>query len=151
MKSLALVTALLILAPSAAHTQQVDAGAPATTRAGVYTAAQAERGRITYAGRCQSCHSAASHAGVAFEKKWKGRSVADLFMFASTEMPKNDPGSLDPNEYADVIAYLLKVNTMPVGKQELPADSASLAKVLIEIPPKVVKKAVPVKKAPKKP
>ena len=34
-------------------------------------------------------------------------------------MPKNDPGSLAPEDVADVVAYLLKMNAMPVGKDEL--------------------------------
>jgi mono/diheme cytochrome c family protein len=107
-----------------------------TTKAGVYTIAQAERGRMTYALSCRSCHTAASHTGVTFAKLWKDRTVADLFAFMSTEMPKSDPGSLDPEQYADVLAYLLKLNAMPAGTTELLADSSALAQIRIELPPK---------------
>ena len=47
-------------------------------------------------------------------------------------MPKNDPGSLAPEDVADVMAYLLKMNAMPVGPNELPADADSLKKFRIE-------------------
>jgi hypothetical protein len=47
-------------------------------------------------------------------------------------MPKNDPGSLAPDDVADVMAYLLKMNAMPVGPNELPADVDSLRKYRIE-------------------
>jgi hypothetical protein len=47
-------------------------------------------------------------------------------------MPKNDPGSLAPEDVADVMAYLLKMNAMPVGPNELPADVDSLKKYRIE-------------------
>ena len=128
--------AAIVLNSTVAFTQPQQTAAPSSTRAGVYTAAQAERGRITYAGMCRSCHSAASHSGVTFEKWWKGKTVADLFAYASTQMPKNNPGSMNPDEYADVVAYVLKLNAMPTGARELAADSASLATVLIEMPQK---------------
>ena len=50
-------------------------------------------------------------------------------------MPKNDPGSLAPEDVADVMAYLLKMNQMPVGSAELPADADSLKKFRIETKP----------------
>lgn len=136
------VLAGAILAKASLTSAQTKASAaPSSTRAGVYTAEQAERGRITYAGMCRSCHSAASHSGATFEKWWKGRTVADLFTFTSTQMPKNNPGSMNPDEYADVIAYLLKLNAMPTGAHPLAADSATLATVLIEMPQRTVKHA----------
>jgi hypothetical protein len=48
-------------------------------------------------------------------------------------MPKNEPGSLQPNEYADLVAYLLRMNDMPGGSEELPADSVALKKIRIEV------------------
>jgi hypothetical protein len=51
-------------------------------------------------------------------------------------MPKNDPGNLAPEDVADVMAYLLKMNAMPVGPSELPANADSLRKFRIEAKPK---------------
>jgi len=48
-------------------------------------------------------------------------------------MPKNEPGSLQPDEYADVLAYLLKLNDFPSGSEALPADSLALKKIRIEV------------------
>jgi mono/diheme cytochrome c family protein len=103
-----------------------------TTQTGVYSAEQAARGEDVYAGMCKSCHTAASHTGVAFQKSWDGHSLLDLFGYISTKMPKNEPGSLAPEEYADVLAYLLKLNQMPVGKTELPPDTTALGRIRIE-------------------
>jgi hypothetical protein len=47
-------------------------------------------------------------------------------------MPKNDPGTLAAEDAADVVAYLLKMNAMPVGKDELYPDADSLKKFRIE-------------------
>ena len=148
MNSPARLLPLVLVAAFAFRAAAQDPAAPSSTRAGVYTAEQAERGRITYAGMCKACHSPASHTGSTFEKWWKGRTVADLFAFTSSQMPKNNPASMNPDEYADVIAYLLKMNAMPAGKRELPADSAALASLLIELPPARAKRpsAAPVPK-----
>ena len=78
-----------------------------STLTGVYSEKQAARGQDVYAGMCRSCHAAATHTGVAFEKSWNGHPLSELFGFISTRMPKNEPGSLAPEEYVDVLAYLL--------------------------------------------
>ena len=144
MKTQLLVAALAIASCGATAAAQQDSTPTKTSRAGVYSAEQAERGRMQYAVNCRSCHPAASHTGVTFAKWWKDRTLADLFGYMSSQMPKNDPGSLAPEQYADVVAYLLKMNAMPAGPAELLPDSASLAQIRIELPPPVVKK----KKAP---
>ena len=133
------------------HSPDVAAQAgPTSTRSGIYTDAQAERGRRQYLGTCKLCHQPST--GPAFEKHWKGRSVGDLLTFMHTQMPKNDPGSLEPQQYADLAAYLLKVNAMPAGTTELASDPADLAEVMIEIPPKKSAKSTtsikPVKQQP---
>jgi cytochrome c len=103
-----------------------------STLSGVYTDEQASRGKDVYAGSCRSCHTPASHTGATFNKWWRGKHLSDLFLFVRTAMPKNDPGSLAPDDVADVMAYLLKMNAMPVGKEELPPDPDSLKKIRIE-------------------
>jgi mono/diheme cytochrome c family protein len=134
-----LVTGIILFAISILAAPRVSAQMPApgeqrTSHSGVYTAEQAERGRMTYALSCRSCHTAASHTGVTFAKWWKDRTVADLYGYMSTQMPKNDPGSLNPEQYAEVVAYLLKMNAMPAGTTELLADSSVLAQIRIELP-----------------
>ncbi|MEP6617750.1 MAG: cytochrome c [bacterium] len=146
--SRAMMVAVMCSIATVGSAQGTDSHATSSTLAGVYTPGQAERGRITYAGMCKSCHSPASHTGATFEKWWKGKSVATLFAFMSSQMPKNNPGSLNPDEYADVVAYLLKMNAMPTGTRELVADSTTLATVLIEMPQKTQRAAKPKATAP---
>ncbi|HKW09642.1 MAG TPA: cytochrome c [Gemmatimonadaceae bacterium] len=111
---------------------QHSASPTRSTQAGVYTAEQAARGHDVYAGMCRSCHTAESHTGAAFQK-WGGRSLSELFGYISTKMPKNEPGSLAPEDYADVLAYLLKLNQMPIGTAELPTDTTVLGTIRIEM------------------
>jgi len=119
-----------------------------STLSGVYTDEQASRGKDVYAGSCRSCHTPASHTGATFNKWWRGKRLSDLFGFISERMPKNDPGSLAPEDVADVMAYLLKMNAMPVGPNELPADVDSLKKYRIEAKSKSTTLPPPKRKKP---
>jgi hypothetical protein len=47
-------------------------------------------------------------------------------------MPKNEPGSLTPQEYVDVVAYLLRMNNLPTGSGDLSTDVAQLRRIRIE-------------------
>ncbi|HUF25576.1 MAG TPA: cytochrome c [Gemmatimonadaceae bacterium] len=124
------LAALMIAAhPAAAVAQN---GVPTSTRHGVYTRTQALRGEDIYAGNCRSCHTPESHTGSMFRTRWDGRPLSELYLYIVEAMPKADPGSLSPQEYADVLAYLLRLNRMPQGDADLPADPAALKTVRIE-------------------
>ncbi len=105
-----------------------------TTKARVYSAAQATRGEDLYMSLCLSCHPPATYTGAVF-KTWQGRNLGELLAFLQEKMPKNDPGSLTDKEYADVIAYLLKLNKMPTGRVDLPTDAKILRAINIDILP----------------
>ena len=104
-----------------------------STASGVYTEEQATRGRDTYQMQCKSCHTPASHTGATFASWWERKPLSELYLFVTTRMPKNEPGSLQPDEYVDLIAYLLKLNDLPSGSEPLPADSVALKKIRIDM------------------
>ena len=116
-----------------------SAQAQTSTKTGVYTADQAGKGADVFAGMCKSCHTPSVHTGPVFLKTWGDRPLWDLFDFISTKMPKNDPGSLPTDEYAQVLAYLLKLNDLPAGPAELPTDSVVLKTIRFEAAEKVHK------------
>jgi mono/diheme cytochrome c family protein len=105
-----------------------------TTLDGVYTQAQAARGEAVYTKSCVSCHQAdlagdgmaPSLAGKDFNNDWVDQTMSDLFERTRISMPGDKPGSLQPNEVADVLAFLLSKATFPAGQAELPADAAAL-------------------------
>jgi mono/diheme cytochrome c family protein len=100
-----------------------------STRSGVYTVEQAARGETTFARNCIGCHSTGAYATPAFVKKWNGRPLGALYSLIADTMPEDFPGVLSPAEYAQVVAYLLKLNRMPAGSEELPADLPALNKI----------------------
>jgi mono/diheme cytochrome c family protein len=112
---------------------QTSASEARTTASGVYTAEQAARGRETYAMQCRSCHTPASHTGTTFASWWDRKPLSELYQFVTTRMPKNEPGSLQPDEYVDLVAYLLKLNELPSGAEPLPADSVAMKKIRIDV------------------
>jgi hypothetical protein len=118
------------------HQARNSGNAGKTTLQGVYSAAQATRGQRTFESICLSCHPLPTQTGQVFAKRWRGQTVADLYGFVAETMPKNDPGSLAPREIAQVIAYLLKINGMPAGAAELPANEVTLKGIRIEVPVK---------------
>lgn len=100
--------------------------------AALYTEAQAEAGKQVYAEACAVCHgddlqgkSAPPVAGSAFLGKAKilEWSVANLRHVVVTTMPRSNPGSLSPKQYADVLAYLLAVDCYPAGEQPFPTEA----------------------------
>ena len=100
-------------------TAVVAAQAPKSVNEGVYTAAQADRGAAVFKTTCTACHDTARFTGDEFLSGWTGKSLHALFDHISTSMPEDNPGSLKPQQYADVVAYFLKLNGYPAGKTEL--------------------------------
>ena len=122
-----------VLAPARA------AGPAKTTLDGVFTDAQAARGKAQYNTSCSTCHmedlsgsgQALPLAGDAFMDVWEGQSVADLLGLVQGTMPQDKPGSLTSQEAIDIITYLLQQNKFPAGKEELKNDPDALKNILI--------------------
>lgn len=106
---------------------------------GVYTVEQATRGQVLYDEQCASCHGselnggsrAPSLAGDEFSANWNNATLGDLFEYQRFSMPQNDPGSLSPQENADILAYMLQKGHYPPGATELSTDIEDLKTVTL--------------------
>jgi S-disulfanyl-L-cysteine oxidoreductase SoxD len=134
------VAAFVVIAAAAAGWCSGVASAQAGGRTvwdGVYTTAQADRGKGLYAGSCASCHgrtlegghifgsrtrSAPALRGETFLAKWNGLSAGELFIRVSTNMPLDHPGSLSDDANTDIVAFMMQSNGFPPGSRDLPAD-----------------------------
>jgi mono/diheme cytochrome c family protein len=108
---------------------------------GLYTEAQAARGEGIYEQYCAACHGvrlegnpAAPLTGAQFRSRWEdGRhTLDDLYFIIRSLMPNNAPGSLSKAQYADVVAYVLKVNGYPAGATELVPNAAAMKAVTLQ-------------------
>ena len=94
---------------------------------GVYSDAQADRGAGSFAQNCAVCHGpslggvgeAPALVGAQFVSDFNGLTVGDLFERVRTTMPLNNPGGLSREQYADILAFLLKSNGYPAGQRDL--------------------------------
>jgi mono/diheme cytochrome c family protein len=107
-----------------APTRAADA-APAVSPQ-LYASGQATAGKAVYDASCASCHGAQLQGVSAPPLVGKGFSVSALTLsqfhqLVTTEMPFDNPGSLKPEQYADVIAYVLAANCYPAGSTAYPA------------------------------
>ena len=130
--TLVVLTCIVGVTPGAGMAQSSHPNGQRSTGEGVYSREQWMRGRDVYAGLCAGCHPAITHVGPMFTTSWAGKKLSDLFGFLRERMPKNDPGSLSEQEYVDVMSYMLRLNGMPAGVEELPADSLALTKIRID-------------------
>ena len=106
-----------------------------SVRDGVYSAAQAQRGERLFESICTSCHELEELTGSGgYLELAEGRSLWDTFDYVSAEMPEDDPKSLQPEEYAAVLAYLLRAYGLPSGAAELPPDREPLEALAIMRP-----------------
>jgi quinoprotein glucose dehydrogenase len=107
---------------------------------GVFTSAQADRGKALFAANCAKCHGdslqgedqAPQLAGSNFMSNWNGENVGDLVDRIHTSMPADNPGSLSLASATDLAAFILSSNSIPAGAAELPHDPQLLAQVRID-------------------
>ena len=123
----------------AGFAQAQDSAAAATPErpvtSGVFSTKQAERGEGVYQTSCQSCHAKSEYTGEKFKAAWVSKSAFDVFNQIRTEMPEDNPGSLERQQYIDVVAYIFSLNAYPAGANDLPGDDDGLKKIKIDNPP----------------
>ena len=127
-------TPMAAIPPSAASAQIAGTGSAP------YTKEQVVRGQTVYSGQCAVCHgdklqgiSAPALTGPSFAKSHLN--VSQIRSVVATQMPLTAPGSLTPDDYASVMAYMLSYDCVkPAGngsKPFPPADDPALTKVTI--------------------
>lgn len=123
---------LFSAAAAAAAPWAAAAAQERTVNDGVYTTAQATRGRAAYRAQCAACHAtnlfggemAPGLKGSGFVGGWSGATLWELADFTNATMPQDAPGRLTAQELNDVIAYVLQENDYPAGSEELAMDLA---------------------------
>jgi len=109
---------------------------------GVYTAEQAKRGETLYKEQCAACHGDNLEgagpmpplAGKDFLTNWQGKTLGDVYEKTQTSMPATAPGSLTPEQTADVVAHMLAVSQYPAGTTALEGKMETLLQITLDLP-----------------
>jgi len=119
-----------------ASVQDGTAGAGALPA--LYTAAQAASGHAKFIGNCQMCHGAKLQGisgpalkGPNFASVKSAFTVGEVFTIVSQNMPASQPGTLPPDDYVDIMAFLLQQNGYPAGSTPLTFAGAGASKVAL--------------------
>ncbi|HKQ10549.1 MAG TPA: c-type cytochrome [Rhizomicrobium sp.] len=107
---------------------------------GIFTAAQAERGKQLFMDHCAACHGetlagaemAPQLAGSEFLSNWNGETLNALTDRIRVTMPADNPGKLSAVSATDIAAFILSRNHMPPGGTDLPRDSVVQAQIRID-------------------
>ena len=117
--------------------------APRTVWDGVYNEEQARRGQTVFLEQCSNCHGRDLEGadmtppltGGAFTANWDGLTIGDLTDRIRISMPMNSPGTLSRQQTTDVVAYILRFNQFPAGKEELPREQPAQKQILFKARP----------------
>jgi S-disulfanyl-L-cysteine oxidoreductase SoxD len=110
---------------------------------GVYNEEQARRGQAAFLEQCSNCHGRDLEGadmtppltGGAFTANWDGLTIGDLADRIRISMPLNSPGTLSRQQTTDVVAYILRFNQFPAGKEELPREQPAQKQILFKARP----------------
>ena len=113
---------------------------PRTVWDAVYNETQAKRGEAIFVDACSNCHGRTLEGadmtppltGGAFMANWDGLSVGDLTDRIRSSMPLDRPGLLSRQDNVDVVAYILRFNQFPAGKDELPREIQTLKQIVFK-------------------
>ncbi len=110
-----------------------------TVWSGIFTAEQVARGKEKATAECAACHGMAMKGDLAptlvgpdFIDHWYDARLGELALRVQNTMPQNAPGTLKPEEYADILAYMLSENGFPAGTETLkmaPVDALDAIKI----------------------
>ena len=127
MNRFAVVFIFLVLCVPGVHAQ--SEAHEQTVLDGVYSIAQAERGRVFYTTHCVACHgsslegvSAPPLTGSQFTQRWREGMLDPLYDFIRQRMPFGRPANAKPipdNDYLDILTYVLKTNGYRSGESDL--------------------------------
>ncbi|MCC6983814.1 MAG: c-type cytochrome, partial [Bauldia sp.] len=114
-------------APEAPAEVAQAAPAPGGASTASYTAEQADRGEDAYTAECSGCHGttlggggeAPGLLGAGFRNRLiPDGDAAALYAVIATTMPQQAPGTLSPETYADITAFLMERHQIAPGASE---------------------------------
>jgi mono/diheme cytochrome c family protein len=101
-----------------------------------YTDGQASKGQILFYENCAECHGASLEgnfgpalAGDGSNVQWE--TVTYVWTYMTAHMPAGNANGLRPDEYLEIMAFLLKEHGNAPGHTALTANAAAASKALM--------------------
>jgi mono/diheme cytochrome c family protein len=132
-RRLSALVAVLLLTGTPVRLQAQSAATAADSLAAA-AARQLDVGEQWFKSACMECHAVGNLTNPDFRLAWRGKTAFELFERIRSTMPANKPGTLTQGTYASIVAYLMKVNGMPVGTRRVSSDSSALASIRLTFP-----------------
>jgi mono/diheme cytochrome c family protein len=107
---------------------------------GVYSTAQADRGKASYKVFCQACHGenlgggldpSARAPALIGDHLLSRKDLNNVFTYIRDWMPADDRGTLQEHTVIDIVSYILQRNSFPSGAEELQANAQALKQMLL--------------------
>ena len=104
-----------------------------------FTREQVDRGNATYIQYCQICHGTtlangqfgAPLRGSFFRNNWSGKSLGELVKYTYESMPPDNVMSLAPEQYAEVVAFILDANKVPASDMPISGDFKAMGGIML--------------------
>jgi alcohol dehydrogenase (cytochrome c) len=127
------------LTASAAVLVLVLASSTLAQTAGTFTSAQADAGKTAYTQQCAACHGDSLQGGQfgpplkgqAFQNKWGGAQLSELYTYIRRSMPPAAVGTLGDSTYAALLARILADNGVAAGQVALVTEPATLDRIRV--------------------
>src|SRR5260370_23421787 len=134
--SVAVVSALVMTAVISAQKHQPPATAAASWDGAeaYYTTAQAERGAIAYAQRCEKCHAGGYKNHVRMKFQGKPAYPGVYYLWVRMQDQPIQTTSITQKMRADIVAFLLQTSGFPAGQHELVPDSEAMKLMPLDEP-----------------
>ncbi len=129
-----LVPLCALLLAAAPRGMQAQAAAQSPDSLAAAAARQLDVGEQWFRSVCMECHATGNLTNPDFRLQWRGKSAFELFERIRSTMPASKPGTLTQGTYASIVAYLMKMNGMPVGIRRVSSDSSALASIRLTFP-----------------
>ena len=91
-----------------------------------FSSDQVSSGRWEYSQHCSVCHGATLSGGGApglkgatFVAQWNGKQLKEFYGYVHDQMPLGQAGTLDGQQYADIVSFVLAQNGLPGGTDPL--------------------------------
>jgi mono/diheme cytochrome c family protein len=109
---------------------------------GVYSTADADRGKQAYAQLCSRCHGATMKGGATapgligtkFFDRWHDLRLGDVVAYIQAAMPREHDFYVSGQSARDIVSLMLQKSGVPAGKTPMPNDVKALQEILITRP-----------------